>query len=211
MTPTTIRCWPSSIAHGATREEARRRLVQALGDTTALGIATNRAFPDRLPEHPRVRCRPGDDEFIPSTSPRSATPAPDDAARALAAVLWFEASARRAWSRSRARLVLERRARLAARARGRRKPTRRAITVLGPRRYRIEGGEAPGEVQIAAAEGRSGEVASSTDGNGGRNSPSPATACISSSGPATSPCARRSTTARHGGAGGGRRRSCVRP
>ena len=32
------------IAHGATREEARRRLVRALEDTIALGIATNRGF-----------------------------------------------------------------------------------------------------------------------------------------------------------------------
>ena len=32
------------IAHGATREEARRRLIQALEDTIALGIATNRGF-----------------------------------------------------------------------------------------------------------------------------------------------------------------------
>ncbi len=32
------------VAHGATREEARRRLVAALQDTVALGIATNRDF-----------------------------------------------------------------------------------------------------------------------------------------------------------------------
>ena len=31
------------IAHGATRDEARRRLIQALEDTIALGPATNRA------------------------------------------------------------------------------------------------------------------------------------------------------------------------
>ncbi len=40
------------IAHGATREEARRRLVKALRDTVVLGPTTNRHFLIRLLEHP---------------------------------------------------------------------------------------------------------------------------------------------------------------
>src|SRR6266436_4069002 len=40
------------IAHGATREEARARLVQALRDTVVLGPTTNRHFLIRLLEHP---------------------------------------------------------------------------------------------------------------------------------------------------------------
>ena len=40
------------IAHGATREEARTRLVQALRDTVVLGPTTNRHFLIRLLEHP---------------------------------------------------------------------------------------------------------------------------------------------------------------
>src|SRR6185437_6726598 len=40
------------IAHGATREEARRRLVAALEDTAALGIETNRRFLIDLLTHP---------------------------------------------------------------------------------------------------------------------------------------------------------------
>ena len=40
------------IAHGADREEARTRLVQALRDTVVLGPTTNRHFLIRLLEHP---------------------------------------------------------------------------------------------------------------------------------------------------------------
>ena len=40
------------IAHGATREEARRRLIKALHDTVVLGPTTNRHFLIRLLEHP---------------------------------------------------------------------------------------------------------------------------------------------------------------
>ena len=40
------------IAHGATREEARRRLIRALHDTVVLGPTTNRHFLIRLLEHP---------------------------------------------------------------------------------------------------------------------------------------------------------------
>ena len=40
------------IAHGATREEARVRLVQALSETVVLGPTTNRHFLIRLLEHP---------------------------------------------------------------------------------------------------------------------------------------------------------------
>ena len=40
------------IASGATREEARRRLIKALHDTVVLGPTTNRHFLIRLLEHP---------------------------------------------------------------------------------------------------------------------------------------------------------------
>jgi geranyl-CoA carboxylase alpha subunit len=40
------------IAQGATREQARTRLVQALRDTVVLGLTTNRHFLIRLLEHP---------------------------------------------------------------------------------------------------------------------------------------------------------------
>ncbi len=139
------------IAHGATREEARRRLIQALEDTTALGIATNRGFLVDCLRTPEFAAGRATTEFIPKHFAKPAAPAPDDAALALAAALWFEASARwhghdsaRTWSSSGALtwpLKLE--------AGG--KATARSITVLGLGRYRIEGGEAPSELQFATA------------------------------------------------------------
>ena len=40
----TIPWSPKVIAHGRDREEARRRLVRALGDTILFGLPNNRAF-----------------------------------------------------------------------------------------------------------------------------------------------------------------------
>jgi geranyl-CoA carboxylase alpha subunit len=140
------------VAHGTTREEARRRLVRALEDTAALGIATNRGFLIECLNSPEFAAGDATTEFIPKHFARPAAPAPDDAARALAAVLWFKASARRhghdparTWSSSGALawpLKLET-------GTG---TTARSVTVLGPRRYHVDGGDAPCEVQLAAAE-----------------------------------------------------------
>ncbi len=141
------------IAHGATREEARRRLIRALEDTTALGIATNRGFLIDCLRHPEFAAGKATTEFIPKHFAKPAAPAPDEAALALAAALWFEASARRhghdparTWSSSGALtwpLKLE--------AGG--KAVARSVTVLGPRRYRVDGGEYPIELQCATADG----------------------------------------------------------
>ncbi|HWB44345.1 MAG TPA: biotin carboxylase N-terminal domain-containing protein, partial [Hyphomicrobiaceae bacterium] len=95
------------IAHGATREEARRRLVRALDDTTALGIRTNRRFLIDCLEHPDFVGGTATTEFIPARfSPYTVAPR-DPALLALAAALWFERSAARyghdparAWSSS---------------------------------------------------------------------------------------------------------------
>jgi geranyl-CoA carboxylase alpha subunit len=141
------------IAHGATREEARRRLVQALEGTIALGVATNRAFLIDCLSEPEFAAGRATTQFITAHFAKVTPPAMDDAALALAAVLWFEQSARkhghdpaRAWSSSGAiawPLRLE--------AGG--AVSQRAVTVLAPRRYRIEGGAAPIELEIAAADG----------------------------------------------------------
>jgi geranyl-CoA carboxylase alpha subunit len=53
------------IAHGATREEARRRLIQALEDITALGIATNRGFLIDCLRHSEFAAGQATTEFIP--------------------------------------------------------------------------------------------------------------------------------------------------
>ena len=51
------------IAHSATREEARRRLVLALEDTVALGVTTNRQFSCSRVAAPGVCSWRCDDEF----------------------------------------------------------------------------------------------------------------------------------------------------
>jgi geranyl-CoA carboxylase alpha subunit len=65
------------IAHGATREEARTRLVQALRDTVVLGPTTNRHFLIRLLEHPEFAAGRATTAFI----GKHAFPAPAISAR----------------------------------------------------------------------------------------------------------------------------------
>jgi geranyl-CoA carboxylase alpha subunit len=52
------------IAHGATREQARTRLVQALRDTVVLGPTTNRHFLIRLLDHPEFAAGEATTAFI---------------------------------------------------------------------------------------------------------------------------------------------------
>jgi geranyl-CoA carboxylase alpha subunit len=85
------------IAHGATREEARRRLIAALEDTVALGLTTNRSFLIDVLRHPAFAAGEATTAFIdlhfPAVSDAMRRPAPDARMRALAAVLMFEARA----------------------------------------------------------------------------------------------------------------------
>ena len=126
------------IASGASREEARRRLVQALEDTIALGVTTNRAFLIDALSHPEFAAGCATTQFIAKHFAKIAPPATDPALLGLAAVLWFEASAQRyghdagrAWSSSGAiswPLKLETGGKAVA----------CAVTVRGPHRYGIE-------------------------------------------------------------------------
>jgi geranyl-CoA carboxylase alpha subunit len=85
------------IAHGATREEARRRLVAALEDTVALGLTTNRSFLIDVLRHPAFVAGEATTAFIdrhfPAGSDAMRRPTPDARVLALAAVLMFEARA----------------------------------------------------------------------------------------------------------------------
>ena len=152
------------IAHGATREEARRRLIQALEETIALGPATNRAFLIEALRHEAFAAGSATTQFIPQHFTKITKPAMDNAALALAAVLWFEASARRrghdparAWSSSGALawpLKLDAGEGLAA----------RTVRVLGPGRYRVEGGERPQELEVIRADSENGRMRFRLDG-----------------------------------------------
>ncbi len=81
------------IAHGATRDEARARLVQALRDTVVLGLTTNRHFLIRLLEHPEFAAGKATTAFIGRNA--FPTPAVSDQHWKLAASLLWRQSAQR--------------------------------------------------------------------------------------------------------------------
>ncbi len=83
------------IAHGATRDEARRRLIGALQRTRLLGLPHNRAFLEAVAGHPAFAAGETTTAFIAQHFDSAALvrPQPDSLALALASTLWFEASA----------------------------------------------------------------------------------------------------------------------
>jgi len=86
------------IAHGGTREEARRRLIVALEDTVVLGLNTNRAFLVAALRHPAFIAGEATTAFIerhfPPGSDAMRRPNLNSRIVALAAVLLFEARTR---------------------------------------------------------------------------------------------------------------------
>jgi len=86
------------IAHGATREEARRRLIVALEDTVALGLITNRSLLLAVLRHPAFTAGEATtafvDQYVQTGSEATQASQPDARTLALAAVLLFEARAR---------------------------------------------------------------------------------------------------------------------
>jgi geranyl-CoA carboxylase alpha subunit len=81
------------IAHGATREEARTRLVRALRDTVVLGPVTNRHFLIRLLEHPEFAAGKATTAFL--AKHEFPVPSVSDAHWRLAArLLWDQSAAR---------------------------------------------------------------------------------------------------------------------
>jgi geranyl-CoA carboxylase alpha subunit len=81
------------VAHGATREEARRRLIKALRDTIVLGPTTNRHFLIRLLEHPEFAAGKATTAFL--AKHLFAAPEITDRHWKLAAsLLWRQSAAR---------------------------------------------------------------------------------------------------------------------
>jgi geranyl-CoA carboxylase alpha subunit len=139
------------IARGRSRDEARRRLIEALGETVALGVATNRGFLIDCLGHPEFGLGTATTPFIPTHFARIAPPRLGADVLALAAVLWFEAGARRhghdparTWSSSGA---IPWPMRLDAAG----TPVDLAVSVLGPRRYRVAGAGAAGDIEMTDA------------------------------------------------------------
>ena len=77
------------IAHGATREEARARLVRALRETVVLGPTTNRHFLIRLLEHPDFAAGKATTAFL-GEARISPLPTISDAHWTLAAALLWQ-------------------------------------------------------------------------------------------------------------------------
>jgi geranyl-CoA carboxylase alpha subunit len=77
------------VAHGATREEARRRLILGLGEMVALGVVTNQEFLGRCLAHPDFAAGRATTGFIGRNE--AALTAPDEAARgrAMAVAAWL--------------------------------------------------------------------------------------------------------------------------
>ena len=82
------------IAHGHSREEARRRLIRGLAGTTLLGVPNNRGFLLDVLRHDNFRDGAATTAFIPTHFPDPQRPQPDATARALAAVLLYRHGAR---------------------------------------------------------------------------------------------------------------------
>jgi geranyl-CoA carboxylase alpha subunit len=81
------------IASGATREEARRRLIKALRDTVVLGPTTNRHFLIRLLEHPEFAAGQATTAFLGKRS--FAVPElTDEHWNAAASLLWQQSATR---------------------------------------------------------------------------------------------------------------------
>ena len=81
------------VARGATREDARRRLIAALANTVTLGLTTNRSFLVAMLQHPAFAAGEATTAFIPqhfaAGSDAMRRPQPDLRMLALAAVLLF--------------------------------------------------------------------------------------------------------------------------
>ena len=90
------------IAHGATREEARRRLVGALRDTRVLGLPTNLAFLEAAASHAEFAAGTATTAFIGKHFDAAALARQGAGTRtvALAAALWFDATSYRGAQRN---------------------------------------------------------------------------------------------------------------
>jgi len=83
------------IAHGATREEARQRLIAALRGTTALGVTTNKAFLAGCLEHPEFFAGRATTDFIAAHFAPQAEVDPRTELLAAAALIFAQRSAAR--------------------------------------------------------------------------------------------------------------------
>ena len=141
------------IAHGVTRDEARRRLLGALRGACVLGLPTNLGFLQAAARHPEFAAGEATTAFIGRHFGADTLRRPDSSSRAvaLAAALWFDATAYRGpqagWrSNGSARWPLEL-------TEGERRHATH-VQPLGPRRLRVEiDGGAVHDIALGPADG----------------------------------------------------------
>jgi len=83
------------VAHGATRDEARQKLIAALRETTALGVTTNKAFLAGCLEHPEFFAGRATTDFIAAHFAPQADADPRSELLAAAALILAQKSAAR--------------------------------------------------------------------------------------------------------------------
>ncbi len=81
------------VAHGESREQARRRLLRALGETTLFGPTTNKAFLGRILEHPEFARGKATTAFLERHLDGLLSDRDDDLRLALAAALFLQRQA----------------------------------------------------------------------------------------------------------------------
>ena len=129
------------IAHGQTREEARRRLMTGLQDTVALGLTTNQRFLGACLSHPVFAAGGATTGFIAEQSDTllAIDPTARARAQAIAAVLLQETGPHR-WQGGQARRLAHTLAvlqRLSVNG----EPLEARLTPLGPHRFEVRIGE----------------------------------------------------------------------
>ena len=138
------------IAHGATREEARRRLVMALEHCHVHGIVTNRAFLLAALRHTEFIAGAATIGFIPTHfAPKSAAlarPEPDAVMLALAAALLVDRqSAHDGWRSTGARA-------LPLKVSLGQTTTELRVTAQGPQTFRVQNGERVHQIALLTAD-----------------------------------------------------------
>jgi geranyl-CoA carboxylase alpha subunit len=140
------------VGHGATRDEARRRLLVGLQDTVALGVKTNQAFLARCLQHEVFARGEATTAFVGqhAASLLRRQPAEEARAAALAAVLLVETSAGAIERGAERRLPHSLPTRLRFEMDGQQQTTQVSLDDLGARRFRATLGEQHHGLQVVA-------------------------------------------------------------
>ncbi|WP_332815451.1 acetyl-CoA carboxylase biotin carboxylase subunit [Ramlibacter sp.] len=140
------------VAHGGTREEARRKLLRGLQELVALGVPTNQAFLARCLRHPAFVAGEATTAFIGAHEPQLLAASGDARARTVAAWLLVADPPRRP-QRPAPALALRLRFDLDG------TPVQAQVAQTSPGRFGIRSGDGQHELELVALEAGSARVA----------------------------------------------------